>query len=104
MASVSLVSSNMDFSLDFMAAFMVLVLVAAFMPFMAFMVFMAMPFMGLAFMELWLAAGLDTLAMASSLGMECAGGLVAFHLGQWLIAACKVDFDAMVMGSHHGLP
>ena len=94
-------SASQLVSLDFMAVFMVFVVVAAFM---AFMVLMAMPFMTLAFMELWLAAGLDILAMASSLGLGCAGGLVAFHLGRWLIAACKMEIGAMVMESHHGLP
>ena len=97
-------SASQLVSLDFMAVFMVFVVVAAFMAFMAFMVLMAMPFMTLAFMELWLAAGLDILAMASSLGLGCAGGLVAFHLGRWLIAACKMEIGAMVMESHHGLP
>ena len=53
---------------DFMAAlFMVFVVAPAFM---AFAVFMATPFMVLAFMLLALAAGLDIFAMASALGLE----------------------------------
>ena len=53
---------------DFMAAlFMVFVVAPAFM---AFVVFMATPFMVLAFMLLALAAGLDIFAMASALGLE----------------------------------